>query len=179
MWNIRPSQAASTAPAQEPLSREPVQPISSIESAARNQSSLGKSWVIKGDITGSEPLFIDCRVEGSINLPGELVTIGRNAHITATISAADIVVLGTVNGDVIATNRLEIRAQGVVKGNVTATRLSIEDGAWFKGGVNTLHGEAESAEKTAAAPARGTIRIRQARPPKAENLPLLPVPMSA
>ena len=162
------------------MSREPVQPISSVESAARNQSCLGKSWVIKGDISGTEPLFIDCRVEGSVNLPGELVTIGRNAQITATVSAGDIVVLGSINGDVIATNRLEIRAQGVVKGNVTATRLSIEDGAWFKGSVNTLQADAEAAEKpSAATAARGTIRIRQVKPSKAEDLPLLPVPMSA
>ncbi len=180
MWNIRPSEAPNTPPEQAATSREPVQPISSIESAVRNQSSLSKGWVIKGDICGSDPLFIDCRVEGSISLPGELVTIGRNAEIMAAITAGDIVVLGTVCGDVVATNRLEIRAQGVVTGNVTASRLSIEDGAWFKGGVNTLNGKADEAESAGAEPAaRGTIRIRQAKPSRPEGLPGLPIPMSA
>ena len=162
------------------MSREPVRPISSIEIGVRHQSSLGKGWVIKGDFSGSEPLFIDCVLEGSISLPGELVTIGRNAQVTATISAGDIVVLGSVCGDVIASNRLEIRAGGAVTGNVTASRLSFEDGACFKGGVNMLHGAAESAGNTGlVSTTRGSTRIRVVRPPKAENLPMLPIPMSA
>jgi cytoskeletal protein CcmA (bactofilin family) len=92
--------------------------------------------VIKGDITGSEPLYIDGRVEGTINFSGSRVTIGRNGVVTANISAREVVVLGKVRGNLTASDRVDIRSDGSLTGDVTSARISIEEGAFFKGGID-------------------------------------------
>jgi cytoskeletal protein CcmA (bactofilin family) len=148
MWKMNAVQAPSNSPTRGPALRQPVQPISLAAVPADNQSSIGKGCTIIGEITGSEPLFIDGIVHGSISFPSHLVTIGRNGQVTATVSARDVVVLGEVFGDIIAFNRLEIRSAGAVTGDVTASRFSIEDGAFFKGGVDIVHSGAKPAEKT-------------------------------
>jgi cytoskeletal protein CcmA (bactofilin family) len=93
---------------------------------------------IKGEITGSESLLIDGIAEGSINLPENQVTVGYNGHVTADITARDVVVLGKVFGNVTALNRLDIHAESAVTGNIVAGRLTIEEGAYFKGSVDIL-----------------------------------------
>jgi cytoskeletal protein CcmA (bactofilin family) len=112
-------------------------------SAARNatlppqdQATIGKSLVIKGEVSGSESLFIDGRVEGSINLTGNRVTVGRNGVVSANIIAREIVVLGKVKGNLQASDRVDIRTEGALTGDVIAQRISIEDGAFFKGGID-------------------------------------------
>jgi cytoskeletal protein CcmA (bactofilin family) len=110
-------------------------PISST-STASDQATIGKSLVIKGEVTGSESLYIDGRVEGSINLSGNRVTIGRNGVVSANISAREIVVLGKVRGNLTASDRVDIRSDGSLTGDVVAARISIEDGAFFKGGID-------------------------------------------
>jgi cytoskeletal protein CcmA (bactofilin family) len=112
------------------------------------QATISKGLVIKGDITGSESLFIDGKVEGSVSLPGNRVTIGRNGQVAANITAREIVVLGKVKGNVSASDRVDIRAEGSLNGDVAAARISIEDGAFFKGGIDIKKPDA----KTAAAP---------------------------
>ena len=102
----------------------------------QEQATLGKSLVIKGEVTGSESLYIDGRVEGSINLPGNRVTVGRNGVVSANISAREIVVLGKVRGNMTASDRVDIRGEGSLTGDVVAQRISIEDGAYFKGGID-------------------------------------------
>jgi cytoskeletal protein CcmA (bactofilin family) len=92
--------------------------------------------VIKGEVTGSESLYIDGRVEGSINLSGNRVTIGRNGVVAANINAREIVVLGKVRGNLTASDRVDIRSDGSLTGDVVAARISIEDGAFFKGGID-------------------------------------------
>lgn len=104
--------------------------------ASGEQATIGKSLVIKGEVTGSESLYIDGKVEGSISLPGNRVTVGRNGQVAANITAREIVVLGKVRGDVTASDRVDIRSEGSLTGNVTAQRISIEDGAFFKGGID-------------------------------------------
>ena len=101
-----------------------------------DQATIGKSLVIKGEVTGSESLYIDGRVEGSINLSGNRVTIGRNGVVSANISAREIVVLGKVRGNLTASDRVDIRSDGSLTGDVVAARISIEDGAFFKGGID-------------------------------------------
>ena len=103
---------------------------------ANEQAPIGKSLVIKGEVTGSESLYIDGRVEGSINLAGNRVTIGRNGVVGANISAREIVVIGKVRGNLVASDRVDIRADGSLTGDVVAQRISIEDGAFFKGGID-------------------------------------------
>ena len=92
--------------------------------------------MIKGEVTGSESLYIDGRVEGSINLAGNRVTVGRNGVVAANINAREIVVLGKVRGNLTASDRVDIRSDGSLTGDVVAARISIEDGAYFKGGID-------------------------------------------
>src|SRR5499425_270573 len=101
-----------------------------------DQATIGKSRVIKGEVTGSESLYIDGRVEGSINLAGNRVTVGRNGVVAANINAREIVVLGKVRGNLTASDRVDIRSDGSLTGDVVAARISIEDGAFFKGGID-------------------------------------------
>jgi len=102
----------------------------------QEQAMLGKSVVIKGEVTGSESLYIDGRVEGSIHLPGNRVTVGRNGVVSANISAREIVVLGKVRGNMTASDLMDIRGEGSLTGDMVAQRISIEDGAYFKGAVD-------------------------------------------
>jgi cytoskeletal protein CcmA (bactofilin family) len=108
-----------------------------------DQATIGKGLVIKGEITGTESLYIDGKVEGSINLPGNRVTVGRNGNVIASVVAREIVVLGKIRGNVTATDRIDIRAEGALTGDVTAARISIEDGAFFKGGIDIKKPEAK------------------------------------
>src|ERR1700752_4611853 len=105
-----------------------------------DQATIGKSLVIKGEVTGSESLYIDGRVEGSINLSGNRVTVGRNGVVSANINAREIVVLGKVRGNLTASDRVDIRSDGSLTGDVIAARISIEDGAFFKGGIDIRKG---------------------------------------
>src|SRR5437879_3284670 len=102
----------------------------------QEQASIGKSLVIKGEVSGSESLYIDGRVEGSINLPGNRLTVGRNGVVSANVTAREIVVIGKLRGNVMASDRVDIRNEGSLTGDVVAQRISIEDGAYFKGGID-------------------------------------------
>src|SRR6516162_2821095 len=124
-------QRTYTPPAVEPA----VTPRTSTVTP-QEQATLGKSLVIKGEVTGSESLYIDGRVEGSINLPGNRVTVGRNGVVSANISAREIVILGKVRGNMTASDRFDIRSEGSLTGDITAQRVSIEEGAYFKGGID-------------------------------------------
>jgi cytoskeletal protein CcmA (bactofilin family) len=159
MW--KPSQPEPPSPPSAPP--EPVRPAPAppamesanrpgVAAAAADQASISKGLFIKGEITGSESLFIDGKVEGSINLNGNRVTVGRNGQVAASITAREVVVLGKVRGNVTATDRVDIRAEGALTGDVAAARISIEDGAFFKGGIDIRKPD----QKPAAAPAAST-----------------------
>ncbi len=135
-------------PAPAPAAFEPARPAP----PAGEQATIGKGLFVKGEITGSESLFVDGKVEGSINLPGNRVTVGRNGQVSASISAREIVVLGKVRGNVSATDRVDIRAEGALTGDVAAARISIEDGAFFKGGIDIRKPEGKAAATPAPAP---------------------------
>jgi cytoskeletal protein CcmA (bactofilin family) len=128
---VRP--AAPATPSYEPAVRTPT---ASAQPASADQATIGKSLVVKGEVSGSESLYIDGKVEGAINLPGNRVTVGRNGQVAANITAREIVVLGKVRGNVNASDRVDIRSEGSLTGDVTAQRISIEDGAFFKGGID-------------------------------------------
>ncbi len=132
-----PAMAANEpAPVAAPRPASPA-PVSA---SGADQATIGKSLVIKGEVTGSESLYIDGRVEGSISLAGNRVTIGRNGVVAANISAREIVVLGKVRGNLTASDRVDIRSDGSLTGDVVAARISIEDGAFFKGGIDIRKG---------------------------------------
>ena len=108
-------------------------------------------------------LYIDGKVEGAINLPGNRVTVGRNGQVAANIVAREVVVLGKVRGNVSATDRVDIRAEGALNGDVSAARISIEDGAFFKGGIDIRKADAKPA------PAGGAPNAIQATAPAAHE----------
>lgn len=114
----------------------------------QEQATIGKSLVIKGEVTGSESLYIDGRVEGAINLPGNRVTVGRNGQVQANINAREVVVLGKVKGNLTASDRVDIRNEGSLTGDVVCQRISIEDGAYFKGGIDIRKPTAKEASTT-------------------------------
>ena len=113
-------------------------------SSPADQATISKGIVFSGEITGTDSLIIYGKIEGRISLPGSRVTVGRNGQVTANIAAAEIVVQGKVRGNVSATDRLEIRADGALTGDVTTARISIEDGAFFKGGIDIRKSEKKS-----------------------------------
>jgi cytoskeletal protein CcmA (bactofilin family) len=105
-------------------------------SATPEQATIGRSIVIKGEVTGAETLYVDGRIEGTINMPESRVTVGRNGVIVATVSAREVVVMGKVEGDLIVGDRVDIRSDGSVTGDIHAQRLTIEEGAFMKGGID-------------------------------------------
>ena len=142
MWKpTQQGQSPSPNSTPEPARPTPVAPTLETPRPAPSasvgeQASISKGLSIKGEITGTESLFIDGKVEGSISIPGNRVTVGKNGNVTASISAREIVVLGKLKGNVNATDRVDIRAEGALTGDVAAARISIEDGAFFKGGID-------------------------------------------
>jgi cytoskeletal protein CcmA (bactofilin family) len=105
------------------------------------QATIGSSLHIKGEITGSEALYIDGRVEGKITMRDSRVTIGRNGKVDASIVARDVVVMGSVKGNIECSDRVDIRGEGSVTGDVSTMRISVEDGAVLKGGIEVRSGE--------------------------------------
>jgi cytoskeletal protein CcmA (bactofilin family) len=154
MWKPSQTEPPISTPVPEPVRPAPAaSPLDSSNRAgvaAGDQATISKGLFIKGEITGSESLFIDGKVEGSINLNGNRVTVGRNGQVAASITAREVVVLGKVRGNVTAADRVDIRAEGALTGDVAAARISIEDGAFFKGGIDIRKPDAKS---PAAAPA--------------------------
>jgi cytoskeletal protein CcmA (bactofilin family) len=106
-----------------------------------DQANIGRTLVIKGEVTGAESLFIDGRVEGTISFPDNRVTIGRNGNVAANITAKEVVIMGKVQGNVECADRLDVRSEGMLSGDVITHRISIEEGAILKGGVEVRNPE--------------------------------------
>lgn len=105
-----------------------------------DQATIGRTLVIKGEVSGSESLYIDGRIEGKISMPDCRVTIGRNGKVDASIQAREVVVMGKVTGNINCTDRVDIRSEGSVTGDISTSRISVEDGAALKGGIQ-VHNE--------------------------------------
>jgi cytoskeletal protein CcmA (bactofilin family) len=112
---------------------------------------IGKSIVIRGEVKGGEDLIIDGRVEGTVQLAENRLTIGPNANVAADLSAHDVLVMGKVHGNVLATGRVELRAGCTLEGDVRAFRLAIEDNAVLRGKVDLTQGAAKPGEPAPAA----------------------------
>jgi cytoskeletal protein CcmA (bactofilin family) len=111
---------------------------------------IGRSVVIKGEVSGSESLYIEGKIEGVINLPGNRVTVGRNGQVAASVTAREVIVQGKIIGNVDAAERLNVRSEGSLTGDVIAHRIMVEDGAFFKGKVD-IRTSAQPAQKTPTA----------------------------
>jgi cytoskeletal protein CcmA (bactofilin family) len=96
---------------------------------------IGKSVVIKGELSGSEDLYIDGTVEGTIQLHGNNLVIGPNGHVHADVNAKGVVIQGKLEGNIRASDRAELRKSAVILGDIVTQRIAIEDGAYFKGKV--------------------------------------------
>jgi cytoskeletal protein CcmA (bactofilin family) len=127
----------STSPASSPNSYNPVKTTT----APIEQATIGRTLVIKGEISGAEALYIDGRIEGKISLPDNRITIGRNGVVQANITAREVVVMGKVSGNIECSDRVDIRSEGSVTGEVSTVRISVEDGAVLKGGIQVKSGE--------------------------------------
>lgn len=113
-------------------------------------ANIGKSVTIKGDISGNEDIYIDGMVEGNIQLPGNSVTVGPSGRVKAGVAAKSLTVGGTLEGNVHASERTELRKTAVVTGDVQTRRIAIEEGAFFKGKLEIL-GDAKAPAVSAAA----------------------------
>jgi cytoskeletal protein CcmA (bactofilin family) len=123
------------------------------------QATIGRSLVVKGEISGSESLYIDGKVEGSVTLSDSRVTIGRNGSVAANISAREVVILGKVHGNIQCTDRLDIRSEGSLTGDVVTQRISVEDGAILKGSVQVRAADQKQAQAkpASAEPPKQTV----------------------
>jgi cytoskeletal protein CcmA (bactofilin family) len=147
MWGKKPEQ--QSPPVSQPKAANPPKPIpafveekkmstdalrpsaSSVSSSAR----LGASLHVKGEISGHEDLLVDGSVEGLIQLEDRKLTVGASAKVSADVVAREVVVYGNVKGNLRARDRIEIKKDGSVVGDLTTARIMIEDGAYFKGSI--------------------------------------------
>lgn len=116
------------------------------------QATIGASIVIKGEVSGTEALFIDGTVEGSIHFPEHRVTIGRRSTVKANIKARDVVVMGTVKGNIQCGDLLDVRAESIIQGEIVTRRMRIDDGAILKGSVEIQRAEKVAKEREEAKP---------------------------
>ena len=129
-----------------------------MENYRSDVAHIGKSVVVKGELSGSEDLYLDGEVEGSIELRSHSLTIGPNGRVHANIYAKDVTIHGKVEGNVNGSDRVELRKSAVLTGDINTQRIVIEDGAFFKGSIDIQKTEAkpEAAKAAVAAPAPST-----------------------
>jgi cytoskeletal protein CcmA (bactofilin family) len=148
MWKrdeaVRPPQPTGSGTPPSPM-ETPVVRTDSPKQLERDMVNIGKSVVIKGELSGSEDLTIEGQVEGKIELRQNILTIGPNAKIKAQVFAKAVVVQGEVHGNVTATEKVDIRDAGSVDGDVSAPRVAIADGAHFRGSIDMQRAGAKPA----------------------------------
>ena len=177
MWNRRKDddspqipanvpQSPATAPAQ--INREvPTQTMSSAPvrtydpPAPAGSATIGKAVMIKGQIFSREDLIIDGEVEGTVEAADHRVTVGPNGKVQASVKAREIVVLGSIHGNVEAAEKIDIRKDARLVGDIKTARIVIEDGAYFKGSIDIV--KIEPKKKEAAGPVAATTNPPQAQ----------------
>ena len=121
-------------------------------------AQFGRSICVKGEITGSEDLTVDGQVDGRIDLPNHVLTVGPNATICADIVAKSVMIFGTILGSVTANERIEVRRSGSVEGNVACASLVVQDGAILSGKVET-RGERRTRKTTTESTAQALASV--------------------
>ena len=129
---------------------------------------LGKSVVIKGELSGSEDLYVDGTVEGTIQLQGNNLMIGPNGQVHADVNAKGVVVQGKLEGNIRASDRVEMRKSAVILGDIVTQRIVIEDGAYFKGKVEI---QREAAKPITSAATKSELQV-EARSAAASSTPV-------
>jgi cytoskeletal protein CcmA (bactofilin family) len=139
----KPPQAALEGTTQ--ISKEAVRPTGAI--AESRAARLGPSLHVKGEISGNEDLYIDGTVEGLVQLDERKVTIGPTAKLTADVIAGEVIVYGSVKGNVHGKAKIEIKKDGSVNGDLMTAQIIIEDGAYFKGSIEIEKSAEKEADK--------------------------------
>jgi cytoskeletal protein CcmA (bactofilin family) len=166
MWKrdeaVKPTAPAGSGPVPAPSvsspepARTPSAPSTTIEpqrGMERTTVNIGKSVVIKGELSGSEDLTIEGQVDGKIELRQNVLTIGPNGRIKAQVFAKSVIILGEVTGNVTASEKVDIRDNGSVDGDIAAPRVAIAEGAHFRGSIDMQKAGAKPAEKAEPKPA--------------------------
>src|SRR5687767_8348832 len=164
-----PPPQVATAP--NPEAAAPAASNETVRQSGRNESqmvNIGKSVVIKGDLQGSEDLTVEGQVEGKIELRDNVLTIGPNGRITAQGFAKTVIILGTVHGNVTASEKVDIRDGASVDGDVVSPRVAIAEGAQFHGSVDVQRG-AKGARQSDAAPMAGAKPVVVTSPPEQDQ----------
>lgn len=140
MWKrdeaVRPASGGQPAAAPQPAAPMTAPRPEATQHMEKDIVNIGKSVVIKGELNGSEDLTIEGHVEGTIQLRDHVLTIGPNGRIKAQVFAKSVIVLGEVTGNVTATDKVDIRDNGSVDGDIIAPRVAIAEGAHFRGSVD-------------------------------------------
>jgi len=136
-------------PAATPVAAEAARPITSVDTprGLEKTVNIGKSVIIKGELNGSEDLTIEGQVEGKIELRQNVLTIGPNGKIKAQVFAKSVIILGEVTGNVTATEKVDIRDNGSVDGDIAAPRVAIAEGAHFRGSIDMQRAGGKPGEK--------------------------------
>jgi cytoskeletal protein CcmA (bactofilin family) len=169
MWKrddaVKPTPPGGTAgtpqmPATPNVNSAPAEPVRTSDmprGMEKGPVNIGKSVIIKGELTGSEDLTIEGHVEGKIELRQNVLTIGPNGKIKAQVFAKSVIILGEVTGNVTASEKVDLRDNGSVDGDIAAPRVAIAEGAHFRGSIDMQRAgsksESKPAEKPAAQPA--------------------------
>ena len=161
-WEKKPRSIEPQPP--RPLSPPPATPksetampdmmprASDMNPPNQHQTILGQSMVLRGELEGREDLLVEGQFDGTINLQDHCLTIGPHGQVKADIHARQVVVQGSVTGDITAREKIEIRKTGHVVGGLVAAGVAIEDGAYFKGSIEILREQAQEAGQSLAAP---------------------------
>ncbi len=143
----QPSPAAEIKKETTPVSSTPFR---SPDPEPRSNAMIGKSVKVNGKIFTKEDLYVDGDVEGTIESQENKVTIGPNGRVQADIGAREVIILGQVQGNVIASDKVDIRKDAKLVGDIVAARISIEDGALFKGSIDIKKPEPKASTPTPA-----------------------------
>lgn len=167
----REKQPFADAPESQPPARPQAQappPPAPVPERLRKENYLGDTFVIRGEFSGSQDVTIDSRVEGMIDLHNQVLRVGSKARIQADIHAANVIVAGSVIGEVVARDRVEITPAGSVVGNIRSSRISIADGARLKGSVEMVKAAPEVQAAKPAAPKSPPAKAEPAAAPRAK-----------
>jgi len=151
--NIRPEEASPAPPEVETIMSEPTPKSTNPSISGSQHTFLGRTVLAQGQISAGEDLLIEGHFEGNISLEDHCLTVGKEGQVKAEIRARQVVILGSVTGNVAAREKIEIRRTGHMMGDVVAGTVAIEEGAYFKGSIDIAHNE-ESGIPTDAATTR-------------------------
>jgi cytoskeletal protein CcmA (bactofilin family) len=175
MWKrdeaVKPTSSQPVTPApvvSQPATAPTAAPQPEIRRIERDMVNIGKSVVIKGELNGSEDLTVEGHVEGRIELKDHVLTIGPNGKIKAQVFAKAVIVLGEVNGNVTATEKVDIRDGGSVDGDIIAPRVAIAEGAHFRGSVD-MQKKGQTAQQSSKAAATSAQASSQSQPQPAAH----------